>query len=78
VEKAIVNIPAEMEIIANSTADAIVRLQTEIISLKEEVVFQNHMVLDMITAQMEGVCTLINTSCCTFIDQSRQTTTDIH
>ncbi|NXB91508.1 ERVV2 protein, partial [Vidua chalybeata] len=78
VEKAIVNIPAEMEIIANSTADAIVRLQTEIISLKEEVVFQNHMVLDMITAQMGGVCILINTNCCTYVDQSGQITTDIH
>ncbi|NXE02526.1 ERVV2 protein, partial [Chaetorhynchus papuensis] len=30
------------------------------------------------TAQMGGVCTLINTGCCTSIDQSGQITTDIH
>ncbi|NWZ73493.1 ERVV2 protein, partial [Acrocephalus arundinaceus] len=66
-EKAISNISAEIELIANSTADALVRLQNERNSLKE-VVFQNHMVLHMITAQMGGVCILINTSCCTYID----------
>ncbi|NWW40110.1 ERVV2 protein, partial [Panurus biarmicus] len=77
VEKAIVNISAEMEIIANSTSDTIGWLQTEINSLKE-VAFQNCMVLDMITAQMRGVCTLINTSCCTYIDQSGQITTAIY
>ncbi|NWW64328.1 ERVV2 protein, partial [Ifrita kowaldi] len=30
------------------------------------------------TAQMGEVCTLINTSCCTYIDESGQITTDIH
>ncbi|NXG44216.1 ERVV2 protein, partial [Psilopogon haemacephalus] len=29
------------------------------------------------TAQMGGVCTLINTTCCTYIDQSGQIETDI-
>ncbi|NWW56696.1 ERVV2 protein, partial [Ifrita kowaldi] len=30
------------------------------------------------TAQMGGVCTLVNTSCCTYVDQSGQVATDIH
>ncbi|NWT35182.1 ERVV2 protein, partial [Cardinalis cardinalis] len=76
-ERAVVNISVEMEIIANSTADVIGQLQTEINSLKD-VVFQNRMVLNMITAQMGGICTLINTICCTYIDQLGQITTDIH
>lgn len=70
------NISVEMEITADSMADAIGQLQTEINSLK--VVFQNCMVLDMITAQVGGVCTLINTPCCTYIAQSGQITTNIH
>ncbi|NXY39135.1 ERVV2 protein, partial [Pomatorhinus ruficollis] len=76
-EKAISNISAKIELIANSTADALVRLQNEINSLKE-VVFQNHMVLDVRTAQMGGVCILINTGCCTYIDQSGQIAMAIH
>lgn len=51
-EKAISNISAEIELIANSTADALGRLQTETDSLKE-VVFQNLRVLDMVTAKWE-------------------------
>ncbi|NWZ03881.1 ERVV2 protein, partial [Loxia curvirostra] len=66
-EKAIVNISAEVEIIANSRADAFGWLKMEMNSLKE-VVFQNSMVVDMITAQMGGVCMLINISCCSYID----------
>ncbi|NXA98882.1 ERVV2 protein, partial [Melanocharis versteri] len=76
-EMAIVNISAEMEIIANTTADAIGWLQTKASSLKE-VVFQNRMVLDIITAQLGRVCTLVNTSCCTYVDQSGQIATDTH
>ncbi|NXB98969.1 ERVV2 protein, partial [Orthonyx spaldingii] len=76
-EKAIVNILANMERIANSTADALERLQTEAESLKG-VVFQNRMVLDMITAHMGGVCTLVNSSCCTYVDQSGQVSTDVY
>ncbi|NXO46781.1 ERVV2 protein, partial [Locustella ochotensis] len=76
-EKAISNISAEKELIANSTADALVRLQDEI-NLLKEAVFPNHMVLDMKTAQTGGVCILINTSWCTYIDQSGQKAMDIH
>ncbi|NXM91922.1 ERVV2 protein, partial [Oenanthe oenanthe] len=75
-EIAIVNISAEMEIISNTT-DAIGRLQTEVNSLKE-VILQNQFILDMITAQMGGVCTLVNNSCCTYVYQSGQIATDIN
>lgn len=60
-EKAITNISAKTELVANSTADTLGKLQTEINSFKE-VVFQNRMVLDMVTAQLGGVYTLINTT----------------
>lgn len=60
-EKAITNISAKTELVANSTADTLGKLQTEINSFKE-VVFQNRMVLDMVTAQLGGVYTLINTA----------------
>ncbi|NXC10479.1 ERVV2 protein, partial [Orthonyx spaldingii] len=76
-EMAIVNISAKMEIIANTTMDAIGRLQKEVDYLKG-VVRQNRIVLDRITAQMGGVCTLINTTYCTYVDQSGQIATDIH
>ncbi|NXN60178.1 SYCY1 protein, partial [Rynchops niger] len=68
-ERAIVNISAEMEIIANATAAALAGLQIEVQSLKA-VVWQNREALDLLTAQAGGVCTLINASCCTFVDQS--------
>ncbi|NXM79979.1 ERVV2 protein, partial [Oenanthe oenanthe] len=77
VKIAIVNISLEMEIIANTTADAIGQLQTEVNSLKE-VVLQNQMVLDMIIVQMGGVSTLVNTSCRTYVDKSGQIATDIN
>lgn len=38
---------------------------------------QNRMALDIITASVGGVCILINTSCCTCIDKSRETETNI-
>ncbi|NXV53772.1 ERVV2 protein, partial [Uria aalge] len=68
-EQAIVNISAEMESIANATADALLGLQTEIQSLKE-VIWQNREVLDILTAHAGGVCTLINASCCAYVDES--------
>ncbi|KAM6306968.1 LOW QUALITY PROTEIN: transmembrane protein 209-like [Podargus strigoides] len=76
-EKTIVNISAELEVIANATADAIGRLQIKVESLKA-VMFQNRMVSDLITAQMGGVCTRINNSCCTYVDESGKINKDVH
>ncbi|NXC01999.1 ERVV2 protein, partial [Orthonyx spaldingii] len=76
-EKAIVNFSASMERIANPTGDALDKLHTEAVSMKG-VVFWNCMILDTITAHMGGVCTLVNSSCCTYVGQSGQISTDVH
>lgn len=70
------NILAEIKIIANSTTVALFHLEGELHSLKG-VVMQNRMSLDIITANVGGVCTLINTSCCTYVDESREIETNI-
>lgn len=49
-EGAIINISAEMEIIANTTADANLGLKREIDSVRK-MVLQNRMALDILTAQ---------------------------
>uniref|UniRef100_A0A8D0KRU1 Uncharacterized protein n=1 Tax=Strix occidentalis caurina TaxID=311401 RepID=A0A8D0KRU1_STROC len=76
-EKAIVNISATVEILANATADAIVNLQKEINSLAE-VTIQNRMALDLLMAKEGGVCTVINQSCCAFVNREAQIETDVH
>ncbi|NWI21168.1 SYCY1 protein, partial [Crypturellus soui] len=75
-EKMIVNISGEMEIIANRTAEAIFGLQTEMDSLKK-IVLQNRRALDILTAQAGGVHTLINEICCSYIDQSIKIIADV-
>lgn len=62
-EKAIVNISAELERVENSTTDAIKALQVEISSLRK-VVLQNPMALDLLAAKEGGVGTVIKQSCC--------------
>ncbi|XP_074705243.1 uncharacterized protein LOC141933995 [Strix aluco] len=76
-EKAIVNISATVEILANATADAIANLQKEINSLAE-VTIQNRMALDLLMAKEGGVCTVINQSCCAFVNREAQIETDVH
>ncbi|NXY24400.1 ERVV1 protein, partial [Atrichornis clamosus] len=75
-ERAIVNILVETEILRNYLVNAIERLQREVDSLKDTV-FQNCMVLDMFSAHMGGVCTLITESCCSYIDESGKIFTDV-
>uniref|UniRef100_A0A8B9NB51 ERVV2 protein n=1 Tax=Accipiter nisus TaxID=211598 RepID=A0A8B9NB51_9AVES len=75
-EKAIVNISAVIEDIENRTTDAIQALQIEISSLSHEVM-QNRMALDLLLASQGGVCTIVNTSCCTYVDQSGRISTDL-
>lgn len=76
-EKAIVNISAVVEEIENKTMDAIQAQQVEISSLVQ-VVQQNRMALDLLLASQGGVCTIVNTSCCVYVDQSHRITTDLH
>lgn len=75
-QKAMVNISAELERIEDSTTDAVKALQVEVSSLSK-VVLQNRMALDLLTAKEGGVCTVINQSCCTYIDQFRRIETDL-
>ncbi|NXW39238.1 ERVV2 protein, partial [Phaetusa simplex] len=75
-EKTIVNISTTIENIENRTIDAIKALQMEVSSLSE-VVAQNRLALDLLLASQGGVCTVINTSCCMYVDQSGRISTDL-
>uniref|UniRef100_A0A8C0GK31 Envelope protein syncytin-Car1 n=1 Tax=Chelonoidis abingdonii TaxID=106734 RepID=A0A8C0GK31_CHEAB len=72
-----VNISAALEIMANSTADALSALQGEVFQLSQTVL-QNQLALDYLLANQGGVCALVNSSCCVFIKQHQQVETDIH
>ncbi|NXY82169.1 ERVV2 protein, partial [Alcedo cyanopectus] len=76
-EKAIVNISMVIEKIENKTMDAIKAQQEELTSLSK-VVLQNRMALDVLLAAQGGVCTIVNTSCCTYVDQSGRVRTDLN
>jgi len=65
-----------IENIKNRTTDAISALQTEVSSLPK-VLIQNRMALNLLLASQGGVCTVINTSCCVYIDQSGRVSTDL-
>ncbi|NXJ58619.1 ERVV1 protein, partial [Spizaetus tyrannus] len=54
-EKAIVNVSAVVETLANTTADALGKLQAEIDSLAK-ITIQNRLALDMLTAKEGGGC----------------------
>ncbi|XP_077643821.1 endogenous retrovirus group V member 2 Env polyprotein-like [Lonchura striata] len=75
-EKAIINISAVVEDIENKTIDAIQAQQIEINSLAQ-VVQQNRMALDLLLASRGGVCTIVNTSCCVYVDQNNRIATDL-
>ncbi|XP_037228138.1 syncytin-2-like [Falco rusticolus] len=75
-EKAIANISAIIKTIENKIIDAIRALQEEITSLSKGLA-QNHMALDLLLASQGGVCTIINVSCCMYVDQSGRITADL-
>ena len=60
----------------NATADALQASQEEVSSLSK-VVLQNRMALDLLTAKEGGVCTIINQSCCAYINKDLRTETDL-
>ncbi|NXB65963.1 ERVV2 protein, partial [Struthidea cinerea] len=68
-ERAIVNISAITERIEQHTADAISALLEEVDSLSRAVV-QNRTALNFILAVQGGVCAIVNTSCCSYVDQN--------
>ncbi|NWR53732.1 ERVV2 protein, partial [Regulus satrapa] len=65
----IVDIPGVIEQTENQTNYAISALQQEVTSLSN-VVKQNQMALDFLLASKGSVCTVINTSCCVYVDQT--------
>jgi len=75
--KAIVNISATIEQIENLTAGAIQGIQQEVSSLGK-VVSQNRMGLDMLLAKEEGLCMVINQTCCTYINHEKRVETDLN
>ncbi|XP_075302620.1 endogenous retrovirus group PABLB member 1 Env polyprotein-like [Opisthocomus hoazin] len=75
-EKAIVNISAVIEDIANKTTDAIKTQQLEISSLSQ-IVLQNRISLYLLLASQGGVRMAINTSCCMYVNQSGRISTDL-
>ncbi|CAM5081993.1 unnamed protein product [Eretmochelys imbricata] len=76
-EKAIVNISAALELMANATADALSALQIEVTQLSQTTL-QNRLALDYLLANQGGVCALVNSSCCVFVNQHHRVETDIH
>ncbi|XP_064929372.1 protein NYNRIN-like isoform X1 [Columba livia] len=42
-----------------------------------QIVLQNQMALDILLASQGGVCTMLNSSCCMYIDQSKQLITEV-
>ncbi|NXR83725.1 ERVV2 protein, partial [Pycnonotus jocosus] len=68
-ERAIVNISAIIKHIEQHTADAISALEEEVHGLSR-VVMQNGIALNFLFAVHRGVCAIINTSCCSYVDQS--------
>ncbi|NXK38993.1 ERVV2 protein, partial [Piprites chloris] len=74
-EKAIVNILAVTENIQDQTSDAIAALQ-EVHSLFH-VVLQNRLTLNILLASQGGVCKVINTNCCSYIDQNGRINNDL-
>ena len=53
------------------------KAQQEEISSLSQVVLQNRITLDLLLADRGGVCTVINTSCCVYVDQSGRVCTDL-
>ncbi|NWU67317.1 ERVV2 protein, partial [Pterocles burchelli] len=75
-EKAIVNVSAELENIKNKIIDGITVLQEEV-SPVNPTALQNRMALGRMLASQGAVCTGINTSCCVQVDQSGRVTTHL-
>uniref|UniRef100_A0A670I1U8 Uncharacterized protein n=1 Tax=Podarcis muralis TaxID=64176 RepID=A0A670I1U8_PODMU len=75
-ERALVNVSASLDIFAASTADALTTLQQEV-AQTATITLQNRMALDYLLASQGGVCTLLNTSCCVYINQDQRVVTNI-
>ncbi|NXE01881.1 ERVV1 protein, partial [Chaetorhynchus papuensis] len=75
-ERAVVNISVIIEHIEQWTSDAILALQEEIRDLSH-VVSQNRMALSFLLATQGGMCAVIMSCCCFYVDQSRRIKKDL-
>lgn len=74
-EEALVNISVAKEILGNNPADAIRALQE--VSQLSKITLQNRTALHTLLASQGGVCAIINTSCCVYVDQSGRISADV-
>ncbi|NXQ89004.1 ERVV2 protein, partial [Nyctibius grandis] len=75
-EKALVNISAATEILGNNNDDAVMELQEEVSQLPK-IMLQNRMALDTLLASQGGVCTIINTGFCMYVNQCGRISADV-
>ncbi|XP_017584300.1 PREDICTED: syncytin-1-like [Corvus brachyrhynchos] len=75
-EKAIVNISAIIEHTENQISDAIMASREEVWGLAR-VILQNRLVLDFLLVSQGGMCRVINTSCCSYIDETGRIKKDL-
>ena len=76
-EQTIRNVSLTLDELADSTAKAISAQQWLLNSLAK-VVLDNHIALDYLLAEQGGVCAVVNTSCCTWINASGEIETQLH
>ncbi|XP_059576651.1 endogenous retroviral envelope protein HEMO-like isoform X1 [Alligator mississippiensis] len=75
-ELAIINISATIKAMGNATADTIQALQKEISQISQ-VTIQHRIALDYLLVSQGGVCALINSTCCVYVNQDMRIKTDI-
>ncbi|NWJ02813.1 ERVV2 protein, partial [Crypturellus undulatus] len=73
----LVRISAVVEHTGNETSDAIIALEEEDSEIAK-IAIQNRVALDMSLVSQGGECTVINTICYVYIDQSGRISTDLN
>ncbi|KYO19945.1 endogenous retrovirus group V member 2 Env polyprotein precursor [Alligator mississippiensis] len=75
-ELAIVSISATMEAMGGATADTVQALQREISQISR-VAMQHRMALDCLLVSQGGVCALVDSTCCVYVNQDMRIEADI-
>ncbi|NWV34271.1 ERVV2 protein, partial [Grantiella picta] len=75
-ERVSVSISVAKETLGNNTADAIATFQKKVSQLSE-ISLRKKMSVDTFLASQGGLCTVINTSPCMFVDQSGRISADV-
>ncbi|NXJ18741.1 ERVV2 protein, partial [Dicrurus megarhynchus] len=74
-EKAIFNISAIVEYTENQISDAIMALRQ--VRDLARVILQNKLVFDFLLVSQGGMCRVINTSCCSYVDETGRIKKDL-